>query len=241
MQTRVDMENELKIRVMAGNNSSSLGSARLTQVIQDAEKWATSIHWFPSLSRARITSTLANQDYYDYPPDFLTDSIQRLYVGTKRYDRKNFEDFRDYVDSSLDPAMAPDPSKRYFANYGRQYFIWPVPVSTGTNDLTVWGNIQTPGLPLSSSTTIFSLWDDSGNEAIVQKAFSVVMQRIAPQEAVAAKQDAVTLLGVLYKRVTDQLQRDQRLNHPFFNVMDMFGSNSGQASIGNFGNSTVIF
>ena len=236
MQTRADFESELQIRLLSANNSTNFGAARLTKLIQDAELWATSLHFWPQLSRARVTDTFAGQEYYDYPDDFLTDSINRLYINGKRYDRKNFGDFRDYVDAPTATSFPPDQTKNFFANYGRQYFVFPVPTVTGPDDnLIIWGNIQSPGLPLSTSTTIFSLWDDSGNEAIVQKAFSVAMQRIAPSEAAAAKQDALGLLAIMYKRVTDQLQKDQRLNHPFFQVFDMFGAQSGMATIGNFG------
>ena len=250
MQTRSDMEAELAIRLMSANNSSNFGATRLTTLIKDAEHWGTSIHFWPMLQRGRIFDTQANSEYYDYPTDFLTDSLSRIYVnvassykpttGFIRYDRKNWEDFRDYVDAPTPSSQNPDSTKHYFADFGRQFFLWPVPTVTGDDNGIVWGNIQSPGLPNSNSTTIFSQWNDSGNEAIVLKAMSVALIRIAPQEAAAAEAKAIQLLGTMYKRVVDNMQKDQRLDHPMFNVFDMFGAQSGMATIGNFGGNVNI-
>lgn len=241
LQSRTDLEAELVQRIMTANNSTIFGSARITELIQQAEHWATTLHPWPSLSRARLTNSVNAQDSYDYPIDFLTDTISRVYVDNNRYLKKDFQDFRDYVDNALNPPTGgPDPTKRYFADYGRQFFLWPVPGTNGTNNIVAWGNIQSAGLPNPDFLTIFSQWSDMGNEAIVQKALSVALSRLESQIAGAAEQKAIALLGVLWKRVTDNLQKNQRLNHPFFAVPDLFGVGSGQSTIGNFNNSQDI-
>lgn len=234
MQTRNDMEYELVTRLMASNNSTLYSAGRITQLIQDAYIWASILHFWPSLQSAKQTSTQANQEYYDYPQSFLTDSIARIYVDGKLYSPKAFYDFRDYVDQATDTALPPDPTNRCFANFGRQFFLYPIPTITGSNNLIVWGNTQAPQLANGTDQTIFSVWDDAGNEAIVQKAFAVAMVRLAPQEAQASLTNAIQLLDVMWQKVVAQLQKSQRLNHPFFDVPDLFAQSTNIATNGNF-------
>jgi hypothetical protein len=245
MITRVDIENELSARLMIANNSTQFSSSRITTLVQDANLWAGSLFFWPPLYRSRIFSTKPNTqslnyDYYDYPVDYLTGSITRLYIGGKKYDKKAFNDFLDYVDQSNSGAMPPDPTKRYFAEFARQFFVFPKVTVAGSNDGLVWGNIQPLQLSTPTATTIFSLWNDSGNEAILKKALSVAMERVDSGFANEQKQEALQLLQVIWAKVMTEEQRSQRLDHPFFQVYDLFGANSGISTIGNFNGVDVI-
>lgn len=246
MNTRQEIEIEFTARLQVANNSTLLSASRITALVQDAYMWAGSLYFWPPLYRSRIFSTTPNTqslnyDYYDYPSDFLTGSISRLYIGGKKYDRKAFQDFLDYVDNSLSASVPPDSSKRYFAEFGRQYFVFPIVTTPGTDDGIVWGNIQPLAIPNSTDVTIFSNWNDSGNEAVLKKALSVAMERIDPAFANEQKMEAVQLLTLIWKKIITQAQKDQRLNHPYFQVFDMFGANSGQSTIGNFNSIDVVF
>lgn len=246
MQTRGEIETEVIERAMIANNSTMFPASRVTQVVQDASLWAGSLYFWPILYRSRIFSSKPNTqslayDYYDYPVDFLTNSISRIYINGEKYDKKAFQDFLDYVDNVIAGSIPPDSTKRYFAEFGRQFFVYPTVTAAGSSDGIVWGNIQAPALGSSSQITIFSLWDDSGNEAICKKALSVLMERIDSGFAMTQKQEAIQLLQVMWGKVTTELQRSQRLNHPFFQVYDMFGSGGGISTIGNFNNVDVTF
>lgn len=240
MQIRSDFEAAVQSRLMTANNSGLIPSGRITQEVQDAALWAGSLFWWPSLQRARQTTALKNTqslnyDYYDYPTDFITGSVARLYIDGKKYLPKAFQDFLDYADSSLNPQLAPNPSNLFFANYGRQLFVYPSYSGVApANNMILWGNIQHPPLTSPSSTTIFSQWDDSGNEAIVKKAMSVILKRIDPGISAASEQDAIGILQVMWKKITDEMQKAQRLNHQLFAVPDYFGFGGGLSTIGNF-------
>lgn len=246
MITRADMEAELIQRAMLANNSTMIPPARATQLIQDANQWAGSLHFWPPLYRSRIFSSKPNTqslayDYYDYPSDALTGSISRLYIGGKKYDKKAFQDFLDYVDNVLIGSIPPDPTKRYFAEFARQFFVYPTVTAAGTNDGIVWCNIQPLQMSIPTSTSIFSLWNDSGNEAILKKALSVAMERLDSGFANVQKAEAIQLLELIWKKITDEQQKSQRLNHPFFQVYDFFGYGSGVSTIGNFNNVDIVF
>src|SRR3990172_3109899 len=95
MQTYSEMQTELLARLMASTNSTLFPTARIQTLIKDAHLWATSLYLWPQLERDKYTST--NGDYYyDYPTDFRTDSISRIIIDDKEYDRKAFEDWLDY-------------------------------------------------------------------------------------------------------------------------------------------------
>ena len=186
MITRQDIELELSARLQIANNSTLFPAARITQLVQDANQWAGTLHFWPPLYRARIFSTTPNTqsltyDYYDYPSDFLTGSASRLYIDNKKYDKKAYQDLMDYADNVITGAVPPDTEKHYFAEYGRQFYVWPKSTTIGTNNGVIWGNIQPLQISTPSSTTIFSLWNDSGNEAILKKALSVAMERLDPE------------------------------------------------------------
>jgi hypothetical protein len=231
---------------MLANASTMLPATRLTQLVQDANMWAGTLHFWPPLYRARIFSTTPNTqsltyDYYDYPSDALTGSASRLYIDAKKYEKKAYQDLMDYADNVITGAVPPDTEKHYFAEYGRQFYVWPKSTVAGVNNGILWCNIQPLQISTPSSTTIFSLWNDSGNEAILKKALSVAMERLDSSFAMVQKQEAVQLLELIWKKIMDEAQKSQRLNHPFFSTFDLFGAQSGQSVIGNFNSSTVIF
>lgn len=251
MQTRADIENELVARLMIANNSTLVSATRITQLVKDANQWAGCLFFWPSLFRSRYFSSKPSlqsgspilplkYDYYDYPSDFLTGSIARLYFNGLKYDKKNFQDFLDYVDESQQASLPADPNKKYFSEYGRQFFVWPGVTIAGNNDGLVWGNIQPPDLTNPTDKTIFSLWDDAGNEAILKKALSVEMERLDSGFAMVQKQEAIQLLKVIWQKVTVENQKNQRLNHARFRTPDYFGQQSGISTIGNFGNNIEV-
>src|SRR6266496_503765 len=245
LSTRAEIETETVARAMIANNSLAMPASRITEVTKQSNNWSGTLHFWPIPSRSRYFSSKPNAqsstpilplayDYYDYPTDFLTGSVSRLYFSGLKYEKKAFQDFLDYVDESRTNDSPPDPTKRYFAEYGRQFFVWPTVTVAGTNDGLVWGNIQPPDLTNSTDKTIFSQWDDAGNEAIVKKNLSVLFERLDSGFAAVQKTEATQLLQVIWNKVIATNQKAQRLNHARFNTIDMFGANAGMSQIGNF-------
>lgn len=247
LSSRSDIETEVIARLMISNNSDTFSPARITEIVQDAYRWAGTVYFWPSLMRARISTALANSqslnyDYYDYPSDFLTNSVSRLYIDGKKYEKKEFQDFLDYVDNTQEGSSPPDTSKRYFAEYGRQYFVWPGYGGIAPADnLIIWGNVQPPDLANPTDVSIFSGWRDKGNEAVVCRSMAVAMERLDSGLSAQNMQKANELLDEIWQPIALAMQRAQRLNHPMFEVPDLFGSGSGQSAIGNFNGVDIIF
>lgn len=188
---------ELGSRLMVADNSTLFTSARKANLIKDAHLWATSYKEWPELVRAKTTTTTTDE-YYDYPDEFRTDSVIRLIINSNKYDKKNYEDFLDYLDEHSDNLDS----------------------YTAGLTMDVYGSIQPEEL---TDTSIFSQSDDSGNEAIVKKALSVALKKSSPQVAIQEEAEAKIILDNIWKRIALRQQREERLDHPFFNVPDFLG------------------
>lgn len=228
MATRNDLVTELRDQLQAADNSTLYPESRLIKLIQDAYIWATQQFIWRDLVQGKITSTVANGDYYDYPEEFRSDTIIRMEIDGDPYERKNFEDFLDYRQNN------PTSTRRIFANYGRWFHVFPTPTSNGSGNLTVWGAIHADDLDSESSETIFSNNKESGNEAVVRKALSVAIRRNDPKLAVSEELAAKGMLAELNQDEWAATHRDKRIQHPKFAVPDFFGSSLSVNRIGRF-------
>ena len=227
MITRTDMETELVAQLQVASNSSLFPSARITTLIQNAYAWATNLFIWLELYRAKCTSTVADAEYYDYPEEFRLGTILRLEVDGEPYERKNYEDYLDYKENN------PDTTKKMFANFSTWYFMNPTPTENGSNNIDVWGAIQADLLANGTDETIFSNNKPEGNDAVVQRAFSVAMKRIDSGLSETENDNAIAVLGKLNADEWKATQRDKRLDHPKFNVPNFFGG-ARNAGIGKF-------
>lgn len=233
MRTRSDMETELLARLQVANNSSLYPAARLTTLIQNAYTWATTTWVWTDLVNGKYTSSIANNEYYDYPDSFRSNTIMRLELDNVSYKRKSFEDYLDYKENNIDSDY------KMFASYGRYYFIHPTPKTNGTNNITVWGALMADDLTTSSSITIFSDNKEEGNEAIVKKALSVALTRVDKNLAITEEKEAISILSKLYLDEKAATQRDQRIQHPKFAIPDYY-ANRYKTTYGNFNLEDVL-
>ena len=218
MQTIADMKSELSSRLLVADNSTLFTTTRIADLIDDAEEWAVALYNWPQLEEAETTHTVASQYYYDYPSNFRTDSISRIYIDSVKYDRKAYEDFLDYKEDNPDDVDTP-----IFADYGRQIFVFPTPTTTGVANMDVYGCTNAAEEPEEDATlTIFSQHDNSGNEAIVKKALSVAIAKTDKPRSVQEEVEAVAILTRIWNKMVTRQQRSQRLDHPYLDVPDYF-------------------
>lgn len=228
MDNRQEMEIELQSRLQVSSNSTQYPASRLTTLIQDAYKWATTMFTWLDLVDAKETNSKAGYEYYDYPEDFRSSSIVMLTMDGDEYTRKNFEDYQDFKRNN------PNSTEKIFANYGRRFFIFPTPTTNGTNNISIWGQGVASSLSSPSSTTIFTNNKVEGNEAIVKKALSVALVRIDPPASVKEESEALAILTKINKDEWKSTQRDQRIQHPKFAVPNYFGTTRYRDPIGGF-------
>lgn len=201
MQTYTEMLAELGSRLMVADNSTLYTATRLGNLIQNAHFRATGYKDWPELVRAKVTTTTTDT-YYDYPEEFRTDSISRVVINEKIYEKKNYEDFLNYKDENSDSLNA----------------------YTAGLTMDVYGCIQPEQLSQSITTTIFSKSDETGNEAIVKMALHDALIKTNSNLAIQEENEAKTILENIWKRIANRQQSERRLNRPMFNVPDFLGS-----------------
>jgi len=228
MDTRAEMETELVAQLQVADNSSLYPSTRITTLIQNAYKWATNLFIWTDLVKAKTANTAVSQRYYDYPEEFRSNTILRLDIDDDPYERKNYEDFLDYLENNS------GTTKKMFANYGRLFFINPVATAVGSNNISAWGATQADDLSASDTETIFTNNNPEGNEAVVQRALGVALKRIDKGQSIQEITEAIAILQKLNADEIKATQRDKRIDHPSMNVPNMFGGYSMNPNPGRF-------
>jgi len=169
--------------------------------IKDASNWATALHKWPfTEQRDQSTSWAGIEEtaYSSLTVKYRTDSIRMLSIGGKRLRKLNFEDYQIFREEE------PTGDDRVFSDFSRVIYINPYADVSGT--LAVYGQ-YTPSLDVTdlTATTVFSTYDEEGNEAIVEKASSYLKRREhLTDEAELHDQRASVKLEEIWKRVQDE-------------------------------------
>ena len=160
---------------------------------------------------------------YNYPNvNFKTDSIRMLGIGTmvaggmNIFDKKIFSDFAKYL---VDYSDATD---KIFSDYRRILYINP---NCTSGSMVCFGQLTPPTLGLvesSAASTVFSNYDEEGDDAIIDKVCSFAFRRMKKfQEAADFEARARTTLDELYKRIQDEQAQYQTKDRELFERMNI--------------------
>ncbi len=164
-----------------------------------------------------------------YPEGWKADSIRILTIGGKRMQKMEFSSFLRYLENNT-IAGTQNNTSRIYSDYSRQLYVNTGADVSGT--LTAYGQ-YTPAIDPTdlSATTIFSGYDEEGNEAIVQMMTSYLYQKdgapgvlvrgkpVSP--GIIAEQKAISLLEQIWKRVGDEAYGYQTKDQPMFERIDI--------------------
>ena len=174
------------------------------------------------------TSAEAGQEWYNYPDNWRAFSIFKLTVDGIDYgDPLLFEDYSYEIDNNF-----PSGVQSIWCNYGRKYFITPVPASDGDNNICVWGYKAVQSLVDDSDTTIFSYSIPEVNEAIVLEVDAILKQKGEIMQVIRRTYmsgpellsvDAMTIVSSAWAKVTQEKSKLVRTT-PAWNVPDYFPS-----------------
>ena len=191
-----DIQGEVLVR----NNRTTTDSFITDTMLQDWERmshvWASSYHKWP-FTEGRASTTYVRNEEWNFE-GYKSDSIRIMQVGGFQLKKLNFKDYQTYRE------MEPNGDERVFTDYARTLFINPNIDVTGT--LTIWGQYQPTIDPTDlTQETLFSSWDQEGNEALVEKMSGYMKRREhLIQEAELHDQRAVAKLEEIWKRVQDE-------------------------------------
>lgn len=229
MITREDMENELRSRLEVATNSTKFPTARLTTLIQNAYLWLTEIfNWKDLSDDAKVTNTIANHDYYDQPSDYKPGSIYSIEIDGKEYKRVSFNSYLRYVRNN------PTSTKRIFALRSKQFFVFPIPTTNGTDNMIVWGTKSATPLSSSTSETEFSTHRIELNECVIRKAFAVAILKTNASLANKEEQAAISNAAKINEEEWEEYAKDQNIQTSQWIIPDFFSGNNTVSPVGRF-------
>ena len=216
-----DIITEVLVRNNRTTTDGFITDAMLQDWVREAHTWASSVFKWPfTEGRASTTYTTSVTDdnglpYTTYPEGWKADSIRLLTVGGKRMTKLDFGSFLRFLeDQSQDTS-------RVFSDYGRQIYVNVNADVSGT--MTAYGQYSPIIDPTDlTSTTVFSGYDEEGNEAILEKITSYIKRREhLPDEAELHDQRASAKLAEVWKRVQDEQYNYQTKDRPMFEDFDV--------------------
>jgi hypothetical protein len=218
LRTRDDIFTEVLVRSSRTTTDGFITDAMLKSWFFNAHNWAASSYKWP-FTEARVQTTFAsaggpNADEW-YFEGFKSDSFRMVQVGGKRLLKLNFQDYQILREEE------PGVNDRVFTDFGRTVFINPNIGLTGT--VVAYGQVQ-PYVDITDQTrlTVFSGYEDEGNDAVVEKMLSYLYARDTfvnggsgkniSSPSLLHEQVAQNILDRIWKRIEDEQYNYQ--THP---------------------------
>src|SRR3990167_1587247 len=171
-QLRAAVQDDLTI----GDESTLYSPNLIDRAINRAYRKVGGLFPWPELQDALKTSTQINQEYYDYPVTWRSNSVWKLTIDDVRYGEEpdgsplSFDDYLNWKEDY------PDSTDKKWANQWRRYFIWPVP-TVATSTICIWGFKNVVALSDDSDTTVFSYSTPEVNEAIELETVAILKSK----------------------------------------------------------------
>lgn len=198
LNTVSDIITEVLVRNNRTTTDSFITDAMLQDWIRQANTYcSTQYKWPLSEVRDKTTSWSGTEevDYSSFTIDFKADSIRLLFIGDKLIKKISFEEYKKFREDR------PSDNERIFSDFARVLYINPNADASGT--IAAFGQYAPLLDPTDlTATTIFSTFDEEGNEAIIEKMTSYIKRREhLPDEAELHDQRADAKLAGLWKKI----------------------------------------
>jgi len=210
MQTNGDIITQVLVRNNRTTTDSFITDTMLSTWLNDAYVWAASYYKWPFTEQIDSIGTFSGEQYA-YNDVFGTlgpkiDSIRMLGVGSltdmsqiKLYQKTDFASYVKYR------SEYPEGTDRIFADFNRAIYVNPNTGDSGS--IYTFFQVRPAALDRTDLTaeTVFSLYDDEGNEAICEKMSSYLKRREhLAEEAELHDKRAVEKLTEVWKRIQDE-------------------------------------
>ncbi len=179
---------------------------------------AGNLYRWSTLEDALTTSTIAGQDYYDFPSNWQPDSAWKLKVDGVDYgDPLVFKDFLYEVENGV-----PSGADYLWSTQWKRFFIYPTPTKNGINNIEIWGFKTVGKLVNDNDKTIFSDNLKECNEAIVLEAEAILTKKEEKEQIGQFRSlEAKQILSIAYsKQLTNQNKYLRTVS--FWSVPDFF-------------------
>lgn len=232
-----DIRQAIQDDLTVNDGSTLFPPTLIDRVINRAYVKSATLYRWPQLEDAKKTSTQNGTETYDYPSTWRPDSVWRLEVDNEQYGEEPDGSplaFEDYLTWRRDEANENSTDKKW-ANQKTRYFIYPVPTTNGTNNISIWGIKNITALSEDSDTTIFSYNMPEGNEAVLLEALAILKGKGDDDKGGQFKSlEAKQILTTAFNKLRQEQNKYEK-NQSMFLVQDMFANGRNpNRRIGNF-------
>ena len=202
LNTIGDLKDEIIVRAGITTTVSGLYTDTIVNDwLDQAHHWAAAYHKWPFTEQRDKTLAFSTEEipYSSFTVSFKADSIRFLQIGGKRLKKLGFSDYQIFREESS------SGTDRVYSDFHRTLYINPNIDVSGT--ITAYGQYVPANFDVTdlTATTVFSTYDDDGNEAILQEMLGYAKFREKkPQEAQLHHQKAVEMLDQMWKRILDE-------------------------------------
>lgn len=234
MDTLLELRTAVQSDLTVGDESTLYSPTAINLNINRAKRKAEALFPWPELFDAKETTTEASIERYDYPTNWRSNSVWKLKVDGDRYGEDPDGSpltFSDYLNWKEDNENSTD---KKWANYGRQYFIYPTP-TVADLQICIWGiKASSDTLSADADTTPFSYSTPDVNEAIVLEAEAILKSKGENDKGAEFKSiEAKQILSSAWARIVRENAKYEK-NMPFFDVPDFFGRGNSKDLRGRF-------
>lgn len=217
---------KLKIDWSDVSNNDLFTESQLTNWLTIARDLAVARWPWPFTEGRREFTTASGTEKYEYQTDMKTDGIRYLTVNGKRYQKVLFDDYMNYRED-YDTG-----SEKIYTDYNRTIYINYL-ASGFANSIVAYAQVGITGAVSSAvSTTVFTMAEPEGDDAIVKLAYSMALgsdKKKRPNEAVKERSEAIQILDSIWKRISDDQFSYQTHDRPMWGSFDVL--NGGNNSI----------
>ena len=195
LYTSGDIITEVLVRNNRTTTDSFITDAMLQDWLRQSHVWASSYKKWP-MTQARAETTFSTEET-PYFEGWKANSTRFIQVGGKRYQKINFEDYKIFREEQ------PNSQERVFSDFARVYYINP---NSTSGSVVAYGQYEPNIDPTDlNTTTIFSGYDEEGNEALVEKMTAFLKRREQQlKEAELYDQRASVKLEEVWERIKDE-------------------------------------
>lgn len=235
MNTYSEMVAGAQLDLNKGAESTFITPASVGSYLARAYLKAYGLFLWPESEDAKKTSSVADQEYYDYPQTWIPDSIWKL-----KYNSVDLKDplvFKDYLYEKENSY--PNGNKRIWSSQWRRFFITydgASPTSNGNNNIEVWGKKAADTFNSDNPLTIFSYSLPECNIAVVDEAVAMMKSKGDNDQGGAFKSaEALKTLTVAYSKIKASQSKYEKTT-PLLDVPDLFEDNNSRTktNIGDF-------
>jgi len=233
LDTFVQLQQAVQADLNIGDESSFVTLDNVKLAVNRAYRKAGALFPWPELQDAKKTTTQVDQDYYDYPSNWRSNSIWKLRVNLVNYGLDPDGSPMSFDDYLIWKEENPNSTEKRWANQWRRYFITPTPTVAGLA-ICIWGYMVTTWLTADDDVTIFSYSNPEGNEAVILEAVAILKSKGEEEKSGEFRStEAKQLLAVSWGKIRKEQAKYEK-EQPFFDVPDFFGPGNANTTIGDF-------